>query len=204
MTTDYFNFFIMLLSKSFSKEIINIVKNGGVGIIPTDTIYGIIANATNKKSVEKIYKIKNRDTHKPFIILISSIKDLNIFQIALTKKEKLVLNKYWPGEISFILKCKSKKWSYLHRNMYSLAFRMPKNKDLVTFIKSVKSPLVAPSANNQGQNPATSIKKAIQYFGDKVDFYVDLGYLKSKPSTIAKLENSSIDIIRQGAVKVRP
>jgi len=173
------------------KEIGQDIKKGLIGVIPTDTIYGVVCSAMNKKSVEKLYKIRKRDLKKPMIILISSIKDLSLFNVKIDKK---ITGKYWPGKVSIIAPVN--KLEYLHRGKKSLAFRLPDNKDLIKVLK-ISGPIVAPSANIEGKEPAETIEEAYNYFQDKADFYVDCGKLKSKPSKIVSLLNNKIEIIRK-------
>ncbi|MFA5368416.1 MAG: L-threonylcarbamoyladenylate synthase [Candidatus Paceibacterota bacterium] len=175
------------------KEIGQGLKLGKIGVIPTDTIYGIVCSALNKKSVKKLYKIRKRSLEKPMIILISSIKDLELFDV---KIEKEIIKKYWPGKVSIIADYLGKNFTYLSRKEKSLAFRLPNNKLLINILK-ISGPLVAPSANTEGKKPAETIDQAIDYFGDIVDFYVDFGRLKSKPSKIITIKNKKIKIIRK-------
>ena len=103
-------------------NITKLVKNGGVVITPTDTLYGVLGSALNKKTVERIYRIRGRDKDKPCIVLISSFKDLDRFSIVLTKDQKVFLETIWPGKISVVLPVPSAKWKYLHRGKNSIAF----------------------------------------------------------------------------------
>ncbi|MEI6288738.1 MAG: Sua5/YciO/YrdC/YwlC family protein, partial [bacterium] len=96
-------------------QIIKILKNGGIGIMPTDTIYGLVGQALNKKTVERIYKVRRRSPDKPLIILISSTNDLKLFGIRLQKETEDILARCWPGAVSIILPCEYKKFEYLHR-----------------------------------------------------------------------------------------
>lgn len=183
------------------KDLIKTLKNDGVGIIPTDTLYGIVGSAFSKKAVERIYKIKGRDEHKPFIVLISSIKDLEKFGInpnflpLLRGSAQKARGSYsWPAKTSIILPCS--KYKYLHRGENAIAFRLPKKKPLIALLKKT-GPLVAPSANPQGLTPASNIKEAKKYFGDSVDFYMAGGTLKSNPSTLLKIDtNGEIEVLR--------
>ena len=174
---------------------INILKSGGVGVILTDTIYGILGLALNPKTVERIYEVKGRNKNKPLIILISQFSDLELFDVKLTTELKKTLSKYWPGKVSIILPCSNQKFEYLHRGQNSLAFRLPKNKRLIQLLKQT-GPLVAPSANPQDKKPAESIEEAQNYFGEKVDFYEDGKLKDSKPSTLIKIEGNRIILIR--------
>lgn len=171
-----------------NQQIINIIaeriKQGEIGVIPTDTIYGIVCSAFNKNSVEKLYKIRKRSKDKPMIVLIGSVSDLKLFNI-----DAIVKN--WPEKTSIVFDCND--FEYLHRGKRSLAFRLPHNKDLIDILK-ISGPIVAPSANIEGGKPAENIKEAKSYFGDKIDFYLDVGTIKSKPSKIIYLNN---EIIRE-------
>lgn len=158
------------------------IQTGEVGVIPTDTIYGIVGSALSPKIVERIYTLKGRDEHKPFIILIGKEEQLSLFSIT----ERNI--SYWKEErpTSVIFKIVDEKWQYLHRGTNSLAFRFPQNKELQEFLKET-GPLVAPSANPQGEEPASTIDEAKEYFADTVDFYIDGGVKEGTPSRIISL-----------------
>ena len=173
------------------------IRKGAVGILPTDTLYGIVGRTESKAAVKKIYHLKERNLQKPFIILIGSLLDLQKFDIKLDEKTRKFLKQIWPGKVSVILPCESKKLAYLHRGKKSLAFRLPAAKKLVALVKKT-GPLVAPSANPEGKKPAETIAEAKKYFGEKVDFYVAGGRLKSAPSTMVEIKNGKINLIREG------
>ena len=188
------------LAKRYLNQQIKILKNGGVGVMPTDTLYGLVGLAENKKTIERIYKIKKRKPDKPFIILISSLFDLKKFGVKIDLPTKKILQKYWPGQISIVLSV-NKKLKYLHRGTNSLAFRLPNNQWLLTLLKKT-GPLVAPSANPEGRQPALTIKQAKRYFSNTVDFYLGQGKLESEPSTLIKIEDDKIIVLRSGVVKI--
>jgi len=173
-----------------------LLKEGAIGVIPTDTLYGICASAFNENSVKKVYKLRKRNPNKPCIILISSFDDLKKFKVKLKPWQRKILEKIWPGKVSVILSCFSQKFYYLHRGTNSLAFRLPKNKLILNILK-ISGPLIAPSANWEGEEPAKNIKEAKKYFGNKV-FYLDRGNLISKPSTLIDLREKKIKILREG------
>lgn len=203
------------------KKAINFINQGSVIILPTDTLYGIVASALSKKAVEKIYDIKGRKENKPFIVLINSYKQVEIFGININKEQAKIVSKFWPGKVSIILPCKLKKWQYLHRGTNSIAFRMidHRNKNLFNLINKV-GPIVAPSVNPEGEKPAETIREAKKYFylvrdhegsqrvsisngvGEKIDLYINKGRIKTLPSTLIRLENEKIVILRQGIVKI--
>lgn len=173
---------------------ITIIKNNGIGVMPTDTIYGIVGQALSQDAVEKIYTVKQRTPSKPFIILISNPSDLALFDIHITPSIQASLDLYWPGPVSIILECHNPKFGYLHRGTESLAFRLPNVPELIEFIKQT-GPLVAPSANPEGLPPSKDIVEAKAYFGNSVDFYLE-GPVNTKASKIIRITERGEEIIR--------
>ncbi len=177
------------------------LRRGKIGIIPTDTIYGLVGQALLKTTVKRIYDVRQRTPDKPLIVLISALDDLKLFGIKVDLKTKVILEKYWPGTVSIILPCKYQKFHYLHRGTGGLAFRLPAN-ELLREILLQTGPLVAPSANPEGQEPAINLAEARKYFGDKIDFYYGSGKLQSPPSTLIKIVKGKVEVLREGAVKI--
>jgi len=173
-----------------------VIRSGKIGIIPTDTIYGLVGLALTPSVVEKIYQLKKRDRSKPMIILISNTQDLKVFNIKIEKATIEILKKYWPGPTSVILPCRNKKFEYLHRGTDTLAFRVPDKADLQILLTKT-GPVVAPSANIANEPPATNINQAKKYFQDKVDFYVDEGEISNKPSKLIALKDGKVEVWRK-------
>ena len=178
------------------KKIIKILKEGGIGVLPTDTIYGLVGSALKKETVERIYKVRKREKTKPFIVLISDVEDLKIFGIKLKPFQKNLIKKFWPGSYSLIFDCKSKKFEYLHRGKNSLALRVPKPRWLRKLLREM-GPLIAPSANLAGMPHSKTIREAKKYFGENVDFYFDAGKIDKKPSTLIDIRKKEIKILRK-------
>lgn len=177
------------------------LMNGAIGILPTDTIYGIVTKALNVHSVDTLYEIRKRPPEKPSIVLISALKDLEIFFVEIPEIHKSFLEDVWPGKVSVIMDAPHPDMAYLHKGTDTIAFRIPDYPDLVELIDKV-GPLIAPSANLEGQTPAYTIDTAREYFGDIIDFYVDRGELAGDPSTVVKIEGETIKVLRSGAVSV--
>jgi L-threonylcarbamoyladenylate synthase len=181
---------------------IEVLKAGGIGVMPTDTIYGLVGSALSEKTVERIYKVRRRKPEKPFIVLIGSMGDLKLFKIKVDNFSKKALTRIWPGKVSAILPCRSEKFSYLHRGTKTLAFRLPANVRLRNLLQKT-GPLVAPSANPEGLRPAKNIKEAKKYFGKKIDFYMSGKKPDELPSTLIQIKNKNIVILRQGKIKIK-
>ncbi|MBI2100083.1 MAG: Sua5/YciO/YrdC/YwlC family protein [Candidatus Vogelbacteria bacterium] len=151
-------------------------------VIPTDTIYGLVGRALNRREVAAVYRLKKRPARKPSIVLISRLDDLRLFGVKLNPKRKVVLKRLWPGRVSIIID--------------GQAFRLPAKKTLLKLLKQT-GPLVAPSANPAAEPPAQTITKAKKYFGNAVATYVNGGRLRGKPSKLIKLNRrGQITVLR--------
>lgn len=171
--------------KALNKAI-EILKAGGVVVCPTDTVYGFLADAQNKKAVNKIYKIKERPKSKPLPFFVSNLKMAKeLAQIS--KGQEKILKKKWPGKFTFVLKDKKGK--------KTIALRVPKHNLLSKILKKINRPLAQTSVNISGQPELNNIKDIEKILG--VDLIIDGGNLpKRKPSTIMDLSGLEIKKIR--------
>lgn len=180
-----------------NENLINILKQGGIAVMPTDTVYGIVARAEDEIAVDKVYRVRQRNPDKPCIILIANIEELQKFSINLTQTQRENLKQFWPGPVSIIFACEDDRFSYLHRGTETLAFRIPGNEGLRDMLAKT-GPLIAPSANPEGKPTATNIKEANEYFGYLVNFYLDGGDIAGSPSKLIKLEkNDTFTTLRE-------
>jgi L-threonylcarbamoyladenylate synthase len=165
-------------------EIARILTSGGVGVLRTDTLYGIVAKADDEAAVRRVYALKGRDDDKSPIVLIADIDQL--FE-KLPESHREYVGQVWPGPVSVIIpSLKAPTW--IRRGNDSVAYRMPDDADLRKLL-AVTGPLIAPSANPQGMQPAMNVREAKYYFGTNVDFYVDQGTVESRePSRLVCLE----------------
>jgi len=170
-----------------------------VGVIPTDTVYGVVARISDVEGVERIYKIKKRSPEKALIVLIGSFEQLNKLELTLTNEILSFMSQHWPSKLSVVIPCDSEKMNHIHRGAKSLSVRMPPYPQLLDFLIQ-HGPFVAPSANPQGLPPATNLQKAYEYFGENVDYYIDGGERESLPSTIIQIKDNEIEVLREGAV----
>lgn len=166
-----------------------------VGVMPTDTIYGLVGQALLPDVVERIYKLKQRDESKPLVVLIGSPDQLAPLGIEVNDTEMSALHEVWPGPTSVVLKCSQADLRFLHRGTWTLAVRLPELESLRNLLL-ITGPLVATSANIEGRTPATTVEEARAHFGDQVDFYLDGGEVRSEPSRIIKIANGSIAYLR--------
>ena len=137
------------------ENLTKVLKEGGIAVMPTDTLYGIVGSALNISVVNRIYEARKRAPNKPCIILIGEIGELEKFSITLSKEQKNIIKEF-KEPVSFILDCLDEKFSYLHRGTKTLAFRLPAQAGLQELLKET-GPLVAPSANLEGLSPAQNM-----------------------------------------------
>jgi L-threonylcarbamoyladenylate synthase len=176
-----------------------LLKNGAVGVIPTDTVYGIVTTASSPETVARLFDTKKRDG-KPGTIIGSSIGQF--VELGLKQRYIKPMAHHWPAPLSVVAPCVFGTLEYLHQGQGSLAIRIPDNGDLLQMLE-VSGPLMTSSANHPGQPTATNISEAINYFGDTVDFYVDGGELKnSQPSTVVRVDDDEITVLRRGAYEL--
>ena len=182
-------------NKNNITDIAKYLLEGGVVVLPTDTLYGLVARAEDSKAVERVYSLKSRNPEKKCIVLICGYEDLDLFGIKLTEKQRRFLQSHWPGKYSVELPCDSKKFEYLLRGTKTLSFRFPDD-ELLCDLLAQTGPLIAPSANPEGLEPAKNIEVAKEYFGEGEILYVDAKDKVSAPSTIVSLVGDMVEIIR--------
>lgn len=177
---------------------IQLQQSSTVGIVATDTVYGIVARAQDETAVSRLYKLKKRE-NKPGTLIAADIGQLEA--LGLKHRYLKAVEQFWPGAVSVVIPTSDSKLAYLHRGKMSLAVRIPDDSKLVKLLKQT-GPLLTTSANPSGKPAATTIKQAKDFFGDRLDFYVDGGDLSDRqPSTLIRIIDDAIEVLRPGAVK---
>lgn len=167
------------------KAVAALLTGGAVGVLRTDTLYGIVAPAANAEAVERLYKVRGRDPGKPVVVLIGD--ESHIWDTVISDGYRQLISRYWPGKVSIILPAGAST-EHIHRGYRSIAYRLPDDPWLRELLLQT-GPLAAPSANPQGLPPAADIDEAQAYFGESVDFYVDQGRVEdATPSQLLRLE----------------
>lgn len=163
-----------------------------VGVIPTDTIYGLVAQATSKTAVTRMYALKNRE-QKPGTLIAASTEQLAT--LGVSPKEIAKVSHYWPNPLSAVLPLDV---DYVTQGVGAVAMRVTADQKIRELLEHT-GPLITSSANSPGKPHATTLDKAIAYFGDTIDFYVDGGTIAEvQPSTIIRPTADGIEVLRQG------
>ncbi|MDD5729747.1 MAG: L-threonylcarbamoyladenylate synthase [Candidatus Omnitrophica bacterium] len=175
------------------QEAASVLAKGGLVIIPTDTVYGIAADSSNKEALERLYSIKQRPKDKPFSLHIDSKDRLGAFAKDISVEAYKLMDKFWPGPLTLIFKSKDKD---------TIGVRLPDNEIARRIILLSGAPVVCPSANISGDQPPVDFKDAIKHLGSLVDLAVDGGRKKlAKESSIVDVTVSPVRILREGALK---
>ena len=167
-----------------------IIKKGGVTVFPTDTVYGLLADARNEKAINKIFKIKKRLKTKPLGIFVKDLAMAKKHAFIDAKQEKF-LKKNWPGKITAILKSKNNLPKGLAAGSRTIGIRISDCELIDSLFEKINFPLAQTSANISGKEATTKINEVLEQFtGEKTkpDLIMDAGDLfKNKPSKIVDL-----------------
>ena len=194
-------------SKMYKNELessFNLLKNGEIIAMPTDTFYGLSCDPFNKNAVENLFNLKDRDKSKPLPLLISNKNDLSKFGVNFFDFEP-ILDAFWPGPLTIVVKTNYNFLEGMVRSDGYVGFRVPKLKFAIDLINLMKSPLTGTSANISGQ-PET---KDINVIKDSLDLKIikkvvniSCGDEKSV-STVIKFSSNKIKLLRKGPVKLK-
>ena len=167
---------------------------GHIGVIPTDTVYGLVSSVRAQQAIERVYAVKRRSPEKSCIVLINDLSDLEPFGASVTDAERQFVEDRWPGPVSVLLSVS--RPGALKALSGRLAFRLPADRELRALVARA-GPLIAPSANIENMRPATTVADADLYFGSAVDFCVDGGARFGNPSSLVVINNGGVTVLRQ-------
>ena len=182
------------------KNLAGEIKKGKIIVSPTDTVYGLIADASNKEAVGKVFKIKKRPRTKPLPIFVKNLKGAKKLA-EIDKNQEKFLKRVWPGKTTAVLKRKKMKTKLYGLDKETVALRIPNYKLFLGLAKEFDRPLTGTSANVSGWPASGNIKEILKQFEGKKhqpDLIIDAGNLKkSKPSKVVDLTGDTPKILRR-------
>ncbi len=193
---------IVLANQKSIKEAANKIKDGDIVVLPTETVYGLGADATNKNAVERIFKAKNRPAKNPLIIHVENMDSAQKYG-EFTKQAKILADAFWPGPLTMILNQKDGHdiCNLVTAGLSTIAIRCPAHPVMRDVIKQSNCPIAAPSANNSGEPSATTPQHAAQSLGDNIDMILAAGACDvGLESTVIDLSGDVPTILRPGSV----
>jgi L-threonylcarbamoyladenylate synthase len=181
------------------KKAAEIIKSGGVVAFPTETVYGLGANAYDEQAVKKIFELKGRPQDNPLIVHISKKQDVYIVAREVPEKAKVLIREFWPGPLTLVLPKNPSIPDIVTAGLDTVAVRMPDHPIALKLIRLSGVPIAAPSANISGKPSATQPEHIKKYFGEKV-FLIEGKVKIGIESTVLDLTEDVPKILRPGAI----
>ncbi len=182
-------------------ECANIIKNGGLVASPTETVYGLCANALDSNSVKNIYNAKGRPSDNPLIVHINSFEMLDTIATNISVDAKKLMDSFWPGALTIILPKKDIVPMETTANLETVAVRYPSNKIMLALIDSCNLPISAPSANTSTRPSPTNADHVFADLNGKIDALIDGGSCDlGVESTVIDMTTDCPTILRPGFI----
>ncbi len=178
------------------EELIDVLNKGEIAILPSDTVYGIFADATNIKAIKNVDDAKH--SNKPHLIVVSSLEMLKEYVSEINDLQKRIIDAYWPNTLTILFKKNNKINDELTKNSEYIGIRMPDNNYLREVIEKFGKPLISSSANITNEKVITSIDMLDKELKNKVSYIKDDGILSDVASTLIKIEDNKIIFLRKG------
>jgi L-threonylcarbamoyladenylate synthase len=180
------------VDKEAIKFAATVLRNGGLVVFPTETVYGIGANALDENATRKLRAVKKRPPFKPFTLHISSVDMIKEMKCEITPQAQALMSKFWPGPLTLILG---------RFDAVKVGFRMPANAVAKALIAAAGVPIAASSANLSGEGPATSAEEVLAAMPHGTDLILDGGPTEfGKESTIIDTTVEPYKVVREGAI----
>ena len=179
------------------------IVKGNLVLFPTETVYGIGANALDEEAVKKIFIAKGRAQDNPLIVHVSNMQMVEDIVESIGDLERKLIQRFWPGPLTIIFQRKSKEVipNIVTANLDTVGVRMPSNGIAKELIGKAGVPIAAPSANVSGKPSGTKVEDIITELDGKVEYILDGGFTDiGLESTVIKVEDNKINILRPGKI----
>ena len=199
-------------SGSAAQEGGEVLARGGLVIFPTETVYGVAANAELPAALDRLRKFKQRPANKPFTLHIGKKSDLHRYVPQLSPLNQQFLRKAWPGPLTVIFSLNISQIEIVRAELppnqiqalyldHTIGVRLPDHRTAQKLLNAVEAPIVAPSANLAGNNPPVTAQEAMAELDGKVDLALDFGPTKyKKASTVVRIEDERMEVLRPGVL----
>ena len=178
------------------------LKRGEVIVYPTETLYGLGADALNAAAVEKVFQLKGRDANNPVPVLIADREMLGALVAEIPPLAEKLMARFWPGPLTLVLTARKDIPSALLNADGGIGVRISSQPIATSLVRTLGHPLTATSANPSGKKPARTVEQARDYFSEKIRVYLDGGTLVSKTgSTVVEISANRVRIIREGEIR---
>jgi L-threonylcarbamoyladenylate synthase len=183
------------------RQAAEIIRKGGIGAFPTETVYGLGADAFNPLAVARIFEVKKRPYFDPLIVHVSSPSDLEKLVTEIPINAKKLMDRFWPGPLTVVLLKKEEIPDIVTAGLPTVALRMPKHKMALSLIELAGCPIAAPSANLFGYLSPTTVEAVREQLDDQIDFLLNGGPCEvGVESTIVSFTEKEPELLRPGGV----
>lgn len=179
-------------------QAVQLLEKGGVIAYPTDTTYGIGCSIFNKRGIERIYLLKQREKKKPFSFICSDISEVSRYSKVSNYSFK-ILKRYLPGPYTFVLNASSVVPDLLVTKQKTVGIRIPNNKICLALVEQLGHPIITTSANISGEEPIGDPVQVEQELGKKLDLVINGGTLSANVSSVISLIDDIPVVLRKGA-----
>ena len=176
------------------------VRAGGVVVFPTESVYGLGADACSPAAVEKLIAVRGRDPGKPILVLVRDVAMAETLAASFPPLARALARRFWPGPLTLVVPARGGLPEPLTAGTGTIGVRVPGHADALALVAGVAGPVTAPSANPPGRESPRRLDEARRYFGAAVDAYVDGGELPGSASTVVAVEGDGVRILREGLI----
>lgn len=182
----------------YIKRTVEVLKNGGLVIYPTDTVYGIGCDITSKHAIERITLLKSRNSKKPFSFICKDLTHISYYA-QVSDYAYRILKDYLPGPYTFVLPAKKTVPLILRSKQKTVGVRIPAHRVALMLVEELGNPVVSTSANLRDQSVLSDPDDLEKYFGKHVDIILQCGIFSETPSSVISLINDRVEVLREGA-----
>jgi len=179
------------------KKAVDILRDGGIIIYPTDTVYGLGCDLSNKKGIEKIYELKKRNRKQPLSFVCSDLKHISEYA-KVTDYAYKTMKRLLPGAYTFILEASRLVPKIILPKRSTTGIRVPDNQICLSLVKELGQPIISTSVKTEQGETLGDPSVIKEYFGRMVDLIIDGGIILPQPSSVISLVDDNIEIIRIG------
>ena len=183
--------------KRLIRKVVEVLKNDGIIAYPTDTYYGIGCDITNKKAIEKIYLLKQREKNRPFSFICSGLKNISDYAKVSNYAYK-TMKRLLPGPYTFILEGSKLVPKIMLTNRKTAGIRVPNNKICLALVEEIGNPIITTSATMPDGSVFDNPSLINEYYRTRIDMVIDGGPVPGQPSSVISLINDIPEIIREG------
>lgn len=177
------------------------IRRGELVAFPTETVYGLGADAFNERAVERVFEVKGRPKNNPLPVQIASVEDVSSLAVEISDVAKRLMEHFWPGPLTLVLRASPRVSKLITAGTGNIGVRISNHPVALALIKEAGTPIVAPSANTSGEPPQTTAEQVLTYLEGKIELVIDAGPTEIQvSSTVLDVTETPPRVIRAGSI----